>query len=200
MGRIIGCKNLHIAAVTKDDSEGATYDTPTPVPALVSIDIKDNSDSVVFYSDDVAEQTINTFANKEVTIELGYLSPELEAKITGQKYANGVFSQEATPASKEFALLFKAELSTGGYQYVCLYKGVLNRSETTYKTKEESVEGQTVTLTGTFSPLIYNGRVFAKANDGDTGNTTIISKWFTAVPVDLTASGVSELSAKKVKQ
>lgn len=185
MGRIIGCKDLHVASLITDGVEGATYGTPKQVPALVSIDIKDNSDSVVFYSDDVAEQTINTFANKEVTIELGHITPELEAELTGQKYVNGVFIQEATPLSKEVALMFKAELSTGGYQYVCLYKGVLSRSESAYKTKEESIEGQTVSLTGIFSPLAYNGRVFAKANDIDEGNDTVINNWFKNVPVEL---------------
>lgn len=182
MARLIGCKDLHFAPLTTDTSSNLTYGTIKKIPSLVAIDIKDSSDSVVFYSDDVAEQTINTFANKEVTIELGYLDPKLEAEITGQKYENGVFIQEATPASKELALMFKAELSTGGYQYVCLYKGVLKRDESAYKTKEESIEGQTVKLTGIFSPLANNGRVFIKANDSDTENKTLVGKWFTEVP------------------
>lgn len=188
MARLIGCKDLHFSMLTADTSSELTYGTVKKIPSLVSIDIKDSSDSVVFYSDDVAEQTINTFANKEVTIELGYLNPELEAELTGQKFQNGVFVQEATPISKELALMFKAELSTGGYQYVCLYKGVLKRDEAAYKTKEESIEGQTVKLTGIFSPLANNGRVFAKANEGEDGNATIISKWFQQVPVNLNSS------------
>lgn len=188
MARLIGCKDLHFSMLTADTSSELTYGTVKKIPSLVSIDIKDSSDSVVFYSDDVAEQTINTFANKEVTIELGYLDPKLEAELTGQKFQNGVFVQEATPISKELALMFKAELSTGGYQYVCLYKGVLKRDEAGYKTKEESIEGQTVKLTGIFSPLANNGRVFAKANEGEEGNTTIISKWFEQVPVNLNSS------------
>lgn len=187
MARLIGCKDLHYSMLTADTSSELTYGEVKKIPSLVSIDIKDSSDSVVFYSDDVAEQTINTFANKEVTIELGYLDPKLEAELTGQKFQNGVFVQEATPISKELALMFKAELSTGGYQYVCLYKGVLKRDEAAYKTKEESIEGQTVKLTGIFSPLANNGRVFVKANEGDE-NTNVISKWFTKVPVDLTGS------------
>lgn len=196
MARLIGCKDLHYAILTSDSSSGAVYESPEKIPSLVSVDIKDSSDSVVFYSDDVAEQTINTFANKEVTIELGHLSPELEAKLTGQKYEKGVFIQEGTPASKELALMFKAELSTGGYQYVCLYKGVLKRDEIGYKTKEGSIEGQTVKLTGIFSPLAFNGRVFAKTNDGASGNTTIVQNWFTRVPVDLNSSS---REAKEVK-
>lgn len=188
MARLIGCKDLHYSMLTADTSSELTYGEVKKIPSLVSIDIKDSSDSVVFYSDDVAEQTINTFANKEVTIELGYLDPKLEAELTGQKFQNGVFVQEATPISKELALMFKAELSTGGYQYVCLYKGVLKRDEAAYKTKEESIEGQTVKLTGIFSPLANNGRVFAKANEGEDGNATIISKWFQQVPVNLNSS------------
>lgn len=181
MARIIGCNSLHLAEVTKDEVGGATYGTPFSVPALRSIDIKDNGESVVFYSDDVVEQTINTMSDKEVTIELGYLTNEMESKITGAKYDNGVFSQSVNDVSKEYALMFKAPLSNGKSQYVVLYKGVLSRKDTAYKTKEDKVEGQVVTLSGKFVPQIATGLTYSKANEGDTGADEVIQKWFKEV-------------------
>lgn len=194
MSRIIGCQQLHIAEVTKDDLTGATFGKPTPVPAVIGVDITDNTDNVTFYSDDSVEQVIPAFSGKEVTIELGYLSHEIESMISGNTFENGVFVQNANATAKEYALLFRAPLSKGGYQYVCLYKGVLSRTEANYKTKEDSIEGQTVTLNGVFMPLVYNGNVAVKANSTDVEASTVISKWFTEVPLS-----TSSFSAKAVK-
>lgn len=194
MSRIIGCQQLHIAEVTKDDLSGATFGSPTPVPAVIGVDITDNTDNVTFYSDDSVEQVIPAFSGKEVTIELGYLSHEIESMISGNTFENGVFVQNANATAKEYALLFRAPLSKGGYQYVCLYKGVLSRTEANYKTKEDSIEGQTVTLNGVFMPLVYNGNVAVKANSTDVEASTVIGKWFTEVPLS-----TSSFSAKAVK-
>ena len=193
MSRIIGCQQLHIAEVLTDTVSGATFGTPTPVPAVIGIDITDNSENVTFYSDDVVEQVIPAFSGKEVTIELGYLSHEIESKISGNTYQNGVFIQNANATAKEYALLFRAPLSKGGFQYVCLYKGVLSRTESNYKSKEDSIEGQTVTLNGVFMPLVYNGNVAIKANSTDAEAEATIAKWFTEVQL---APVVEERTAK----
>lgn len=195
MSRIIGCNSLHIAEVTSDTASATAWGTPEPVPSLVSIEISDNSENVTFYSDDVAEQVIPSFGGKEVTITLGYLSNELEAKITGATYESGVLVQNANSTPKEFALLFRAPLSKGGFQYVCLYKGVLSKNESNYQTKEEGIEGQTVTLNGVFMPLQSNGEVAIKANSTDSEAEALITKWFTKVPV----KGAESLDVKSKK-
>ena len=186
MSRIIGVQQLHIAEVLTDTASESTFGTPTPVPSVISIDITDNTENVTFYSDDVVEQVIPAFSGKEVTIELGYLTHEIEAKISGNTYENGVFIQDANATAKEFALLFRAPLSKGGYQYVCLYKGVLSREGASYKGKEESIESSNVTLNGVFMPLQSNGKVSAKANSTDTGADEFTNKWFTKVQTDFT--------------
>lgn len=184
MSRIIGVQQLHIAEVKSDTTSQSTFGTPTPVPSVISIDITDNTENVTFYSDDVIEQVIPAFSGKEVTIELGYLTHEIEAMISGNKYENGVFVQDSNAISKEYALLFRAPMSKGGYQYVCLYKGVLSREGSTYKGKEESIESSNVTLNGVFMPLLSNGKVAAKANSEDAGAKTFTDKWFTAVQTE----------------
>ena len=197
MSRIIGCQQLHIAEVLTDTLSETTFGEITPIPALVGIDISDNSENVTFYSDDQVEQVIPSFSSKEVTIELGYLSNKIEAMISGNKYENGVFIQDASATAKEYALLFRAPLSKGGFQYVCLYKGVLARTESNYATKEDSIEGQTVSLSGVFMPLTSNGNVSIKANSTDSGNETIIQNWFKKVP--MSTSDVSRVAEKVSK-
>ena len=203
MSRIIGCEGLHFALLNSEtDVVGGTptWETPVAVPSLIAIDIKDNKDTVEFFSDNKLEQVINAFSGKEVTIELGYLSKEIEAMISGNRYEEGVYIQDADAVAGEIALMFRAPLSKGGFRYVCLYKGILAKEESNYKTKEDSVEGQTVKLTGVFAPLASNGVPSIEVDDNDKKLTqtqkTMISKWFTEVPV-FKASSSSYAERKK---
>ena len=195
MSRIIGCEQLYIAKVTKDDTTGTTWGTPKRVPSLISIDVTDQTDTVTFYADNQIEQVIPSFAGKEVEIVLGYLNNELEAEITGNEYTNGVFTQSAGAVASEFALMWRAPKSKGGYSYVCLYKGVLAKDESNYKTKEDSVESSDVTLKGVFMPLTSNNKVYIKADSDAEQPSQLISTWFTKVPV----VGAGYSSAKSSK-
>lgn len=197
MSRIIGCQMLHLAEVTKDSISEVTFGTPVQVPAVIGVDITDNSENVTFYSDDIVEQVMPAFSGKEVSIELGYLNHEVESMISGNTFENGVFVQNANTTAKEYALMFRAPLSRGGYQYVTLYKGVLSRNDSAYKSKEDSIEGQTVTLTGVFMPLQFNGNVAVKANSTDEGASAVCAKWFTEVQTDFAKP--STLEDKKSK-
>lgn len=184
--RIIGVKGLHIAEVLTDTATETTWDTPIPVPSLISIDISDQKENVTFYSDDSIEQVIPAFSGKEVSIELGYLNHEIESMISGNEYKEGVYVQKADALSKNYALLFKAPLSTGGERFVCLYKGVLAKDESSYQGKGESIESSNVTLTGVFMPLQSNSAVEIKMDSTDTNLTesqrTMMNQWFTKVP------------------
>lgn len=188
MSRIIGCNSLHIAEVTKDDALGATWATPVAVPSLISISITDQKENVTFYSDDTIEQVIPAFSGKEVSIELGYLTSEIEAMISGNTYKGGVYVQTGDAVAKEYAILFKAPLSKGGERFVALFKGVLAKNESAYKGKGESIEASTVTLSGVFMPLISNGEVEMKIDSNDANLVTetkaLITdgQWFKAVP------------------
>lgn len=184
MSRIIGVRDLHIAKVLTDTVGGsATWETPTRVPSLVGIEISDNTDSTTFYSDDCAEEVINSFGGKEVTITLGKLSNELEAKITGNEYdeTTGAMVQIADAKAPEVAIMFRAPKSNGKFQYCVLYKGVLTREGASYATKEDSVESQDVVLKGVFMPLQSNGKISMKVDTDVSGSNTIVSKWFTEV-------------------
>ena len=141
---------------TDTDTE-TTWGDPVKVKSLISISETDNKDNVTFYSDDAVEDVIPTFSSKEVSIELGYLTPELEALITGNEYKNGLLTQSATATSKNFAIMFEAPMSKGGYRKICYYKGVLSRDEASYQTKGDSIESSNVTLKGVFMPLQSNG-------------------------------------------
>ena len=186
MSRIIGCKNLHIAELVKDDATGVQWKTPVPVKSLISISITDQKENVTFYSDDTVEEVIPTFGSKEVSLELGYLTPEIEAMISGNTYENGIYTQSASATGKEFALLFSAPLSRGGERKVCLFKGVLGRDESAYQGKTESVESSNVTISGIFMPLQYDELVERRVDTSDENlsqeGKTLAENWFVTVP------------------
>lgn len=182
MSRIIGLRDLHMCPLTTDNgTEAPTYGTAIKLPSVISMEIQDNSDSVTFYSDDVAEQVIQAYSGKEVTIELGYLTNEIEAQITGNEYdeETGVFTQKSDAQAPEVALMFRAPKSKGNhFQYVTLYKGVLAREGASYKTKEDGTESSNVTLKGVFMPLAYNGQVATKIDSEDCKSQDILNNWF----------------------
>ncbi|MGL5718294.1 MAG: major tail protein [Paraclostridium sp.] len=205
MSRIIGCEGLHFALLTPEtDIAGGkpVWETPVAVPSLIGIDIADNKETVEFYSDNRLEQVISAFSGKEVSIELGYLSKEVESMISGNRYEEGVYIQDANAVAGEIALMFKAPLSRGGFRYVCLYKGILAKDESNYKTKEDSVEGQTITLSGVFAPLASNGIPAIEVDDTDKSLTpaqrTMIEGWFTKVPEFVASAG--SLNTKEAKK
>ncbi len=111
-----------------------------------------------------------------------------------------IYIQDANAVASEIALLFKAPLSRGGFRYVCLYKGILTKDESNYKTKEDSVEGQTIKLSGVFAPLISNGIPSIEVDDNDEQLTekqkTMIKAWFTKVP-EYSATGLRAVEKKK---
>lgn len=183
MSRIIGCRDLHIAELVTDAGAKPTYKTPVRVPSLINISITDSVEQSKFFSDDSVEQSFSKTSGKEVTIELGYLSNALEATITGKTVdESGVLLQSDSDAPKEIALLFRAPKSKGGnFRYLCLYKGTLSRTESEYSTQEEGVESSNVTLTGTFVPLLSNGKMAAVADSDDASTSSAIEAWFTTV-------------------
>ena len=187
MARVIGLKNLHYAILTSDTVEGVEYQAPKRLASAINLDIQDNTDQVTFYSDDKVEQVINAYAGKEVTLELGYLPNELEAAITGNTYnaETGMFSQDVNAVAPEVALIFEAPKSNGASRYGVLYKGVFAVEGETYATKEDNVEGQTVTLKGIFMPLTFNGKPSAKLDtDVEASDTTAKTNWFKQVIVE----------------
>lgn len=185
MSRIIGCRDLHIAELITD-TVGAgkpTYKTPVRIPSLINVSISDSIEQSKFFSDDTVEQTFSKTSSKEVTIELGHITNELEAMITGKEYdENGVLIQRGSDTPREVALLFRAPKSKGNaFRYLCLYKGTLVRTETEYATQEEGIESANVTLTGTFTPLLCNQQLAVTVDSDDENAEEVTTSWFTKV-------------------
>lgn len=201
MSRIIGCRDLHIAPLVSD-TVGApkpTYGKPVRIPSVVNVSITDSVEQSKFFSDDTVEQAFTKTASKEVTIELGHLSNELESIITGKEVdESGVLIQKSSDAPTEVALMFRAPKSKGGaFRYICLYKGTLSRTESEYATQEDSIESSNINLTGTFTALLCNDQMAAVADSDDDNTSAVVSKWFTQVYGAEVAGGVAAAVKEK---
>lgn len=147
--RIIGLKNIHLAPMTEE----GVYQKPIKVEGAKSLKIKNNFTDAQFYSDDVMDYASNILSSLEIEMELAYLLPELEAKITGKTFNSdtGVMVSKASDRSNRFALLFEMTTLEKPIRKV-IYDVTLNKDETNSQTQEDKVEEQLVKLTGVAKP------------------------------------------------
>lgn len=147
--RIIGLKNIHLAPMTEE----GVYQKPIKVEGAKSLKIKNNFTDAQFYSDDVMDYASNILSSLEIEMELAYLLPELEAKITGKTFNSdtGVMVSKSSDRSNRFALLFEMTTLEKPIRKV-IYDVTLNKDETNSQTQEDKVEEQLVKLTGIAKP------------------------------------------------
>lgn len=152
--RICGLRNIHIA---KKTAEG-TYETPKKLVGAKSLSTKNNLSETSFYSDDVMDFYQKGITSMEVEIELAYLTPELEALITGKTFdeATGALISSANDQAATFALLYEATTLEQPIRRV-VYECILSRDEFSTATKTDSISEQTIKLTGKAKPREADG-------------------------------------------
>lgn len=143
--RVIGLKNIHLAPMT---SEGV-YQKPIKVEGAKSLKIKNNFTEATFYSDDVMDYASKILSSLEIELELAYLMPEIEAKITGKTFSadTGVMVSKSTDRSGRFALLFEMTTLEKPIRRV-IYDVTLSKDEDGSVTQEDKVDEQLIKLTG----------------------------------------------------
>ncbi|WP_416729199.1 major tail protein [Fictibacillus sp. JL2B1089] len=187
----VGLKKLHFALQTKDDSSAATYDVPELIAPAVNVKITPKTDSVTDYGDDGAVDTASALGEIDVEIETTSLPLDIQAKLLGHKYQNGLLVKGTDDIAPYVAIGFEAPKSDGSKLFVWLYKGKFDLLESEHKTKQDKVEFQHPKLKAKFVRREFdkNWQV-----SGDTSDTafTLANTWFTKViaPADATAPQV----------
>ena len=143
--RVIGLKNIHLAPMT---SEGV-YQKPIKVEGAKSLKIKNNFTEATFYSDDIMDYASKILSSLEIELELAYLMPEIEAKITGKTFSSdtGVMVSKSTDRGGRFALLFEMTTLEKPIRRV-IYDVTLSKDEDGSSTQEDKVDEQLIKLTG----------------------------------------------------
>ena len=193
----IGLDNVVIAKLLSDDGVNVpVYDTPIPLPGLVTANVNPNSSVETDYADNGAFFVTGNRANTEMTLELTNIDPATLALMLGQRRANGITVETPLDQAPYFALGFRVWI--GGtdadgnkiFQYVWYTKGKFSVPESGGNTKAESIEFQHISLTAQFVPTLYkadgnSGTVCTHCRSDIDTSSAVIAAWFNAPIFDV---------------
>lgn len=185
-------KNVHAAVMTEEVVEGVTeysYAAPQAIPGAVSINLDAEGDSSPFYADGIVY--FRTFANNGYSgdLEIALIPEWFRTEILKETLdTNGVLVERADNSENvKFALLFEFDGDVKAIRHV-LYNCTASRPSIESKTKEESIEPGTETLSLTADPR-EDGLV--KSRTGDTTDASTYANWYSAVYVPQETLNVS---------
>ena len=182
---VVGLEKLYIAPLTNDSSTSLTYGTPVYYPGVQEIGIKPKQNTEKQYAENILWDQATAFDSADVDIAQADLTSAQRAALLGQTIASagGVYAK-GSDVPPYVALLYKANLSGGGYRYGVLYKGAFNLPEDSMKTQEGKPTFQAPKLTAIFQPAQYNSMWEYHVDTTDPNcPVDIADTWFTAVVI-----------------
>ena len=182
-----GLKNVHVAIQTEADGT-YTYGTPRAIPGAVSLSLDAEGEASPFYADDIVYFQTSGNNGYAGDLEIALIPEWFRTDVLNeQKDANGVLAEVADGAeAPKFAMLFEFQGDVKAIRHV-LYNCSCNRPGVGSKTKEETIEPQTESLSIKNTPR-SDGLV--KAKTGDDVTSASYAAWYNAVYVpSLTGAG-----------
>lgn len=144
-----GIKNVYYATVTEVTTTSGTtttYGTPVALPGAVGLDLSSDQEVTNFYADDGVYYVTQSDVRYSGDLEIADVPDSfLKDIFRFVQDTAGALVEAAENEVKYFALLFETSGDAGGYRTV-LYKCSATRPALGGKTKEDSVEVQTKTL------------------------------------------------------
>ena len=178
-------KNVHIAISTKESANGNyTYSTPQALPGAVSLSLDSQGESTSFYADGQVYYKSVTNNGYSGDIEIALITDWFRENILKEvKDGNGVLVETDADASPVyFALLFEFSGDVKAIRHVLYNCSVSARPTIESKTKEETIEPGTETLTISADPR-DDGLI--KARTGDNTTDAIYNAWYQSVYIPL---------------
>ncbi len=177
---LIGLENVHYAKLTKDDSTGVTYETPKKLSGAISINENAESNTAELYADNRLWATATVFSKGSVELELADLSLEDYAALGGHSIAvDGKLIENANDVAPYIAILGEGLKEDGETKrYFKLLKGQCAKVGLDMKTKTDSPEYTTQTLSATFMPRQFDGNYKYVL---DSKAASVASDWYSSV-------------------
>lgn len=148
--RVVGLKDVCVAAVTANNETTYTADTPVRLARAISATIKETFTIEYLYSDDGVEDTTETFEKAEIELEVNRLTPGDYALLFDSLYENGFLVKTEGDRAREVALAFRAKQNNGKYEFVWYYAGKADHPEESYETIKDKKNAQSQKVTFTF--------------------------------------------------
>lgn len=191
--RNIGLKDIYVAKITKNDETNYTAETPVKLARAISAKINEKFAGESIYSDDALEDSIRSFDNIEIEIEVNRLVPEKVALLYGQKLDKGFLVSNINDQASEIALGYRSKLSNGKYEFVWFYSlKVSDGFNKDYQTLEGKPKAQSdkIKLVGKGREKDGNYKISVSEDtllESDTDAKTAIQDWFSKVQEPITA-------------
>lgn len=183
-------KNVHVATLTQDGDGGYTYATPRPVPGAVSLTMDAQGETTPFYADGIVYFRSVSNNGYSGDLEIALLPDWFREEILKEeKDSNGVLvetNKDVEPVY--FALLFEFDGDKKAIRHALYYCAVSTRPTMESKTKEETIEPGTESLSISADPR-EDGLVKARTSDDTTEEA--YAGWYKTVylPVPAEAQG-----------
>ena len=141
-------KNVHAAILTHTEDGGYSYETPVPIPGAVNLSLDAEGDTSPFYADGVVYFRAVSNNGYSGDLEIALVPDWFREKILKEvKDNNGVLIETNTDIEPVyFALLFEFDGDKKAIRHVMYNCSVSSRPTVEGKTKEESIEPGTETL------------------------------------------------------
>lgn len=184
----VGDTGVTVGSSTNGTSGTTSWGTPISIPGAVGWKPKAEGKDSTFYADN--QQYYVTTSNNGYTgdLEMALVPDSVLAEMLGwQIDSNGMLVEIADGAAKEFALLGQVEGDEKNRRFV-YYNCKASRPAKENKTKGESIEPATDTLSLTITPLEVGGKFIVKGTmELSATNVTAYNTFFNAVtlPVGL---------------
>ena len=146
-----GLSNVHIAKITEAEGN-ITYGTPFAMPGAVGLNADPEGDTTTFYADNIKYYIATSNQGYSGDLELAIEPEQFLTEILGQiKDKNGALFENADDVTARFALMGEIEGDAKKRRFV-YFDCTATRPKTENKTKEESTDPQTDTISITMSP------------------------------------------------
>lgn len=190
--RYCGLRDVYVAKVTQNDTEGYTAGTPVKMARAIKAKISDKFTSEKLYSDDGVEGMLQAYEGTDVELEVNTLAAADRAAFFGQAYLNGFLLKSAEDEAPEVALGYRVRRLNGKFDFVWMYCGRFAQgNEENYETEATRKTAQTNTVKGEFYQRekmdkvdgkdvhLYEVRVDeSNLATEDTGAAAAIKAWF----------------------
>ncbi len=177
----IGLRDIYYAKLKTDPVGGTpTYDTPARLAGAISANINPNSSSATLFADDGPADTAATLGEISLELNVADIPLSIQAELLGHTVENGILKKKGGDVPPWVAIGFRTLKSNGSYRYYWLAKGKFATPEEDLKTKGDSIEFTTPTISGSFVKRDSDDEWQRQADSDDTDAATAISNWFTS--------------------